>query len=276
MSTHQLISIPQAAIEINQAHVFLGEALSPIIDINSLRIEYGTRIGLLGPSGAGKTTLLRLINSHISPTGGELKVLGSRITPHAGLNRLSRRKIGFIYQKFHLIERATVYENVLWGRLGYVGLTSLLGIFPKHDREVAKATIDEVSLTNKINVRVDQLSGGEQQRVGIARALAQNPSLILADEPVSSLDPELSEEILEILVDASNRHKVTLVMSLHQPDLAKKFSSTIIGLNKGQILYNDTPDNLTKKSIQMIYERSEPLDLPSDTWKKESSLISKS
>ena len=274
MLPSQLISIPEAAIEISQAHVFLGEALSPIIDINSLRVEYGNRISLLGPSGAGKTTLLRLINSQVLPTGGELNVLGNRITPHFGLNRLSRRKIGFIYQNFHLIERATVYENVLWGRLGYVGLTSLFGYFPKQDREIAKATIAEVSLYNKMNVRIDQLSGGEQQRVGIARALAQNPSLILADEPVSSLDPKLSEEILEMLVDASNRHKVTLVMSLHQPDLAKKFSSTIIGLNKGKIMYNDTSKNLTEKSIHLIYKRSEPLNLPTTTWEEHKPLIS--
>ncbi|MEE9214454.1 MAG: ATP-binding cassette domain-containing protein [Thermodesulfobacteriota bacterium] len=215
-----------------------------VLDIESLNIEDGERVAVIGPSGAGKTSLFRLIDGLIQPQAGEIEVLGTKIGSNTRMDRSFRSRIGFIYQNFNLIERATVFENVLWGRLAHLNpLLSMINWFPESHKLIALRVIEEVNLTQQINQRTDSLSGGQLQRVAIARVLAQEPDLIMADEPVSNLDPVLTDEILDLLIEVSKKHHITLLMNLHQPELAKKYAERIIGIRKGQIVY-DSPEEL--------------------------------
>ena len=240
-------------------HVFLGDARAPILDLEYLRVQRGEIAVVLGPSGAGKTTLLRLINSYVAPTGGVVRVLGAEITPERGLERSMKRRVGFVFQGFNLIPRASVLDNVLWGRLGRMSVMSVLGAVRRADREAALAALDEVELAPLRDRRVDHLSGGEQQRVGIARVIAQEADLVLADEPVSNLDPELADEILELLVTVCGRHRRTLLVSLHVPELARRYGERIIGLRRGRVALDVPPAELTEEALRRLYQRREPL-----------------
>ena len=230
-----------------------------ILSIASLTICQGTRVALIGPSGAGKTTLLRLLNGYVQPTAGAIQILGQNMIgrdKEEARKRETRRQVGFIFQDFSLIGRATVFQNVLWGRLGHVhSWRSLFGWFPKADKQAAMAAIAEVDLVAQANRRVDTLSGGQQQRVGVARVVAQEAEILLADEPVSSLDPTLAEEVMAMLARVSRAHKATLIMSLHQPDLAGHYADRIIGLRNGRVVYDQPATNLDEMAIAMIYER---------------------
>ena len=202
-----------------------------------LTITQGERIALIGTSGSGKTTLLRLINGWVPFDQGNLCLFGNRINPGDFRRRTIRRRIGFIFQAFHLVERATVYENILWGRLGWQGsLKSLLLGFNHQDHLRTNQAIQDVNLEPYALQRVSSLSGGQQQRVGIARALVQEPDLILADEPVSNLDPNTAAEIMSLLENACRQRNVTLIMALHQPELAKLHANRIVELNGGLIV----------------------------------------
>ena len=202
-----------------------------------LTITQGERIALIGTSGSGKTTLLRLINGWVPFDQGNLYLFGNRINPGDFRRRTIRRRIGFIFQAFHLVERATVYENILWGRLGWQGsLKSLLLGFNHQDHLRTNQAIQDVNLEPYALQRVSSLSGGQQQRVGIARALVQEPDLILADEPVSNLDPNTAAEIMSLLENACRQRNVTLIMALHQPELAKLHANRIVELNGGLIV----------------------------------------
>ena len=202
-----------------------------------LKITQGQRVALVGTSGSGKTTLLRIINGWVPFDQGNLYLFGNRISPGDFRLRTIRRRIGFIFQAFHLVERATVYENILWGRLGWQGSfqNSLLG-FNHQDRLRVNRAIHDVNLEPYALRRVNTLSGGQQQRVGIARALVQEPDLILADEPVSNLDPNTAAEIMSLLENVCRQRNVTLIMALHQPELAKLHANRIVELNNGLIV----------------------------------------
>jgi phosphonate transport system ATP-binding protein len=233
----------------------------PILDIDNLRIERSERVAIIGPSGAGKSTLLRSIKGYVRPDEGKVEVLGVnlRSAKRQEWRRVNRR-IGLIYQQFHLAPKLTVLRNVLCGRLGYANpLRSLVGIFSAKDLNIAWSAIREVGLQDRVHQRADRLSGGEQQRVAVARALAQQPSIILADEPVSSLDPVQAADILELITDVQAHHDAALVMSLHQPHLAKQFARRIIGLRNGQVIFDGPSEELSESKMEEIYRGNDPI-----------------
>jgi phosphonate transport system ATP-binding protein len=225
-----------------------------VLAIEHLSIESGERIAVIGPSGSGKTTLLRLLNGSLRAASGEVVVLGQRLLPGRRQRREQRRRIGMVYQDFALVERASVRDNALYGRLGYAHpWLSLIGHFSAEDRERAEAAVREVGLADQIDQRVDALSGGQRQRVAIARVLAQEPALILADEPISSLDPALTEGILSLLVEACERRGATLIMSLHQPQLARQHADRAVGISRGRIVFDGPTDRLTPQALHDVY-----------------------
>lgn len=248
--------LPAEAIQIDNIRVQYNNAAKAVLKIGQLTILQGERVVLVGSSGSGKTTLLRLINGYVRPAEGSLSILGKVMTPQNARRRDLRRRVGFVFQSFNLVERASVFENVLWGRLGFVHpLASIIGGFSETDRQIAYSAIQEVDLLDQIGQRCDTLSGGQQQRVGIARALAQEPEIILADEPVSSLDPALADDVLQLLVRVSTARSATLIISLHQPELAKRYAQRVIGLQHGSIVFDGRPDDFTDAAVGHIYGR---------------------
>jgi len=232
-----------------------------VLDVPHLTIERGERVAFVGPSGAGKTTLLRLINGYVQPETGHLTILNEPLDARATRRRNVRRRVGFVFQSFNLVERATVFENVLWGRLGRVHpLLSVLGYFSETDKQAAMQAIREVELVPQANQRADTLSGGQQQRVAVARVLAQEAEIILADEPVSNLDPALADDILRLLVEVSQRHDATLLMSVHQPMLAQHHAERIVGLRQGQVVFDSVASALSGPAAQAIYGRAVQLE----------------
>ena len=249
------------AITLEGVRARYGGGGPPVLDIERLGLDRGERVAVIGPSGGGKTTLLRLVNGYVKPEAGHLVVLGQEINASSKRRRDIRRRVGFIFQNFNLIERATVFENVLWGRLGWANpLSSIVGWFSEADKGAALKAIAEVDLSDQLNQRADTLSGGQQQRVAVARVLAQEAEVILADEPVSSLDPALADEVLGLLYEVSERHGATLLMSVHQPHLAKRFADRIIGLRGGRIVHDDSAINLDDGAVSKIYGRELVLD----------------
>lgn len=236
----------------------------PVLDVSALEVAAGEIVCVIGPSGAGKTTLLRLVNGYIHAESGELEVLGLavRFGADGGTDRRGRalrRRVGFVFQSFNVIERANVFDNVLWGSLGRQhGLGALLGRFPESDRRLAMDAIAEVDLLEQTAQRVDTLSGGQQQRVGVARVIVQQPELVLADEPVSSLDPVLAGEIVELLVGVARRHGTTLIMSLHLPALAQRFADRVVGLRAGRVVWDGDAQALDDTAIASIYGSEAP------------------
>lgn len=219
----------------------------------NLKIQKGDMTVLLGPSGAGKSTLLRCLNGLEQPTKGEIFFNGKTILTKKTLRNI-RKKTGMIFQQFNLVKRLTVLQNVLCGRLAYTSpFLSCLKLFSKNDIDLAKFCINRVGLIEKLNDRIDHLSGGQQQRVAIARALVQEPEIILADEPVASLDPISSSEIMDILKDINKKDNITVIISLHNVHLAKKYAKKIIGIREGQIVLQKNNKDLTKEDISMIY-----------------------
>lgn len=219
----------------------------------SLDIFSGALTVLLGPSGAGKSTLLRTMNGLVRPTCGRILVEGIGDIGEAKPLRRHRLATGMIFQQHHLIGRLTVLANVLTGRLGYHrSLRTLFG-FSKAEKADALAALDRVGLLDRALHRADELSGGQQQRVGIARALVQKPKLILADEPVASLDPATAERVLKLLSDICRSDGLTAVVSLHQLEFARMFADRIIGLQSGEIVFDGPPAELDAGAIASIY-----------------------
>jgi len=240
---------------------------APVLDVRALEVGAGEIVCVIGPSGAGKTTLLRLANGYVRGECGELEVLGSTVQfgDSGGTERRDRalrRRVGFVFQGFNVVERASVFNNVLWGSLGRQhGLGALLGRFPESDRRIAMDAIAEVDLLEQTTQRVDTLSGGQQQRVGVARVIVQQPDLVLADEPVSSLDPVLAGEIVELLVGVARRHGNALIMSLHLPELAQRFADRVVGLRGGRVVWDGAAQALDDAAIASVYG-AEPPPLP--------------
>ncbi len=222
----------------------------------NLEIGRGEFVAIIGRSGAGKSTLLRAINRTVPVTSGSAKVLNFNLVglPQRELKAL-RSQIGFIFQQFNLVKNLSVLHNVLHGRLSHVGtLASLLGLYPKEDIRLAKEAVSSVGLDAKLETRTDELSGGQQQRVAIARALVQNPALILADEPMASLDPKLSEVVLELLLKFNRERNMTTLVNLHVLELAYKYASRVIGMREGKIVFDGSPSELTPAALKEVYE----------------------
>lgn len=217
-------------------------------------IKPGSFTVILGPSGAGKSTLLRLMNGLETPTQGSLRIGGEVV--NGKQLRPIRSKVAMVFQQFNLVDRLSVVTNVLTGRLAHRSwLGSVFYLFRQEDMGIAQEALSRVALTDKAWNRADKLSGGQQQRVGIARALAQRPKVILADEPVASLDPVSSEEIMTLLRDICDRDGITVVVNLHQVELARRFADRIIGMNSGRIVFDGSPEHMTQTVLRTIYQR---------------------
>jgi len=231
----------------NVSHNF-GEF--PALEDISLRIQAGERVALVGPSGAGKSTLIHLLNGTLLPTQGEIKILERDLTqlePKA--IRQVQKRIGTIYQQFHLVDNLRVVHNVNAGHLGNWSFAKAAFslVWPLEVKSAASA-LQRVGIPEKLYERTDQLSGGQQQRVAIARVLAQNPDAILADEPVSSIDPERSKEIMNLLRELCEEMGKTLVVSLHTIEFAYSHCQRIIGIRQGRILF-DTPSRYVSPTM---------------------------
>ena len=210
---------------------------------------------IIGLSGPGKSTLLRCINRLIEPTDGRILWNDLDITAATDEElRLIRRRIGMIFQQFNLVRRSSVMTNVLAGRLGYTNPAwSLLNHFTREDKQKALEKLARVGIADKAPIRADQLSGGQQQRVGIARALMQEPELMLADEPVASLDPATSHSVMKYLEQLNHEDGITILCSLHFLSLARTYADRIIALKDGRIEFDGLPDEIDDRRFRDIY-----------------------
>ncbi len=221
----------------------------------SFEVAEGEFLVIIGLSGSGKSTLLRCINRLVEPTSGKITFNDMDVTAAKGAEiRKIRRQIGMIFQQFNLVKRSSVMTNVLSGRLGYVDtFTSLLGLWSSADRALAAASLEQVGLAEKAHVRADSLSGGQQQRVGIARALMQEPKVVLADEPVASLDPVLAHTILKYLEQLNKERGITVLCSLHFLDLVHRYATRVIALKDGRLVFEGTPNQIDDAQFKAIY-----------------------
>lgn len=224
----------------------------------NLLINEGEFVSVIGLSGAGKSTLLRTVNGLEEITSGDITVNKRSVTKANKKElRLIRREIGLISQHFNLVKRSTVQKNILSGRLGYYGtLKSIFGLFTKEDYERTIEALESVGLSDKLHTRSDELSGGQQQRVLIARALVQQAPVILADEPVASLDPITTKKVMDDLHHINQEMNKTILVNLHSIPLAREYSSRIIALKAGEVVFDGNPDELTDERLEKIYGQS--------------------
>ena len=244
-----------ALIDFQGAQLVYPNGFHALKDIH-LKVEKGEFVAIIGRSGAGKSTLLRAFNGMNKVTDGQAQVLGLNLltVPQNELRTL-RGQIGFIFQQFNLVKNLSALQNVLHGRLSHVGtFRSLFAAYPAEDVRLAKAALDSVGLEQKYEARIDSLSGGQQQRVAIARAIVQNPELILADEPMASLDPKLSEVVLQLLLTFNRERAKTTIVNLHVLELAQKYATRIVGMREGRIVFDGTPSELSAHALDSIYE----------------------
>lgn len=246
-----------AAFTLNSvSHNFGGTAA--LRDL-SLSAASGERVALLGPSGAGKSTLLALLDGRLRGWQGKAEVLGVPLSAKHKPPRELRTDVGFIFQEFALVDRLTVYQNVMNGRLARMRIwPSLWGRFGEQDHLKVAAALEDTGLSDLARRRADQLSGGQRQRVAIARCLAQGPKLILADEPVSNLDPAHAERILGLLTGAASKRGIGVVFSSHQPELSRRFAARTVGLKAGAIQFDKPSGQVTSDDISALYHGTVP------------------
>ncbi|MDR7420097.1 MAG: phosphonate ABC transporter ATP-binding protein [Armatimonadota bacterium] len=243
-----------AAVRVEHLTKVYADGTRALKDI-SFEVAPGDFLIIIGLSGSGKSTLMRCINRLIEPTSGKVYIDGVDVTAlnHDELRKV-RRQIGMVFQQFNLVKRSSVLTNVLAGRLGYVPSSwAITNYWPRDLRERARQHLATVGIPEKAYTRADQLSGGQQQRVGIARALMQDPKLILADEPVASLDPATSHSVLQYVEALNRRDGVTVMCSLHFLSLARRYGTRIIALKAGEIVYQGLPADIDERRFKEIF-----------------------
>lgn len=230
------------------------------LDSAALSVGRGEFVSIIGSSGAGKSTLLRCVNLLVNPTEGSIVFDGTEVVGLRGRKlRELRRRISMVFQQYNLVLRSTAIENVLQGRLGYKSsLAGALSLFSEDEKKAAFEALEQVGLGCCAYMRADQLSGGQKQRVGIARALVQDPLLILADEPIASLDPISSRTVMEHLRWAADEKGIACLVSLHQVEYAQQFSDRVVGISDGKVVFDGSPAELTAARIAEIYGDDDP------------------
>ena len=243
-------------IEIKHVDKVYPNGFKALSDVN-LTIQDGEFVSIIGLSGAGKSTLIRCINRMHDISGGEILIDGVDISSLKGKKlRSARKDIGMIFQSFNLVKRSTVFKNVLAGRVGYHNtFETLINIYSTDEKMLALRSLDKLGILDKAYVRADQLSGGQQQRVALARALTQDPKLILADEPVASLDPVTTISVMDDFTRI-NKLGITIIANMHHVDLAKRYSTRIIGVKAGQVVFDGKPEEVTDEVTMKIYGRA--------------------
>lgn len=224
----------------------------------SFEVREGEFVSVIGPSGSGKSTLLRAINRLIPISGGTVWLYGQAVSALRGKSlRQLRRKVGMIFQNYNLVYSLSVLQNVLHGRLGYMsGVKGVFGLYSEEDKQEGLDLLEELGLADFAYNRASDLSGGQKQRVGIARAIIQGPKLLLCDEPIASLDPSSAKTIMDLLRDMTRKRNIACIVNLHQLDVALKYSTRIIGLSKGEIVFDGRPEELDDCTIERIYGTS--------------------
>lgn len=231
-----------------------GHSQAVLADV-SLAVDVGEIVALIGPSGVGKTTLLSLLDGRLRGWVGAACVNGLDLSSGHAPTRRQRVQTGFVFQNFALVERRSVIQNVLNGRLGRMSVgRSVLGRFSADDERAVQSAIADVGLTDLEHRRVDGLSGGQRQRVAVARCLAQEPDLILADEPINNLDPQSSKDVLAALARITRSRGTTLVFTSHQPDIALSIATRVVGFKAGRLALNSPTHNVTDATLAEIYD----------------------
>lgn len=253
-------------IEFNHVSKVYPNGVKAMDDVN-LKIEQGEFVGIIGLSGAGKSTLIRTVNKMIDTTEGTLTVNNVDVSKLKGKElRKFRRKIGMVFQSFNLVTRTSVINNVLSAKVADMSLLrTLFGLYSKKDKIEALEALDKVGILDKAYTRADQLSGGQMQRVALARTLAQNPEIILADEPVASLDPVMADVVMEDFRRINRDMNITVIINIHHVDLALQYTNRIIGIQAGKIVYDGPVSGVNDEVLRMIYGR----DLKEDELMKE-------
>lgn len=234
-------------------------ALTALCNI-SLTLRARERVALVGPSGAGKSTLLQILNGSLAPSSGQVRVFGIE---WQGLGvrqrRQIQRQIGTVYQQHHLVPHLAVIHNVNAGQLGQWSLAKAAwSLLWPQDAKTARRALEQVGIEEKLYTRTDQLSGGQQQRVAIARILVQNPAVILADEPIASVDPARAHDLMRLFCHLAETSGKTLVVSLHDIQFALKYCTRLVGLRQGRLQFDAAPDQVTEEMIHDLYRLSHP------------------
>ncbi len=241
-------------IEFKNVYKTYPNGFTALKDIN-LQIEQGEFVAIIGLSGAGKSTILRCINRMHDVTSGMLTVDGVNVNTLKGRElRKFRRKVGMIFQSFNLVSRSTAIKNVLTAEVPEMNFFRVLfGIFDKDQKMHALESLDKVGILDKAYTRCDQLSGGQQQRVALARTLNQNPQIILADEPVASLDPIMARQVMKDFVRINKDYNITILLNIHHVDLALQYCDRVIGVREGQIVFDGPAGTITQEQIDEVY-----------------------
>ena len=235
-----------AHVAVENVRKVYGEDVVALEDL-SFEVEDGEFIVLLGPSGAGKSTLLRILNGLTSPTRGRVSIGNEAVTG-------TRHDVAMVFQMHYLVEGMSAYRNALTGALGRTDtIPSALNWYERGDKEMALEALETVGLLDFATQRAGSMSGGQQQRVGIARALTQDPQVLLADEPVASLDPKAAEDVMGYMKQAATDRDLTTIVSLHQVNIAREFGERFIGLRDGEVVFDGTKDDLTMEAVDRIY-----------------------
>ncbi|WP_440765517.1 phosphonate ABC transporter ATP-binding protein [Natronorubrum sp. DTA7] len=229
-----------------------------------LTVDGSEFVAVIGSSGAGKSTMLRCVNQLVEPTGGDCLFRGTDLTDCSSSDlQAARRDIGMVFQQFNLVDRLTAIENVMVGDLSELGLFQmLLKRFPKASRQEAYELLDYVGIGDQAGQRADTLSGGQQQRVALARMMYQEPDLIVADEPIASLDPQSAETVMNQLQSYCKTENVPVLVNLHQVDTALEYADRVVGLSDGATVYDGSPERLDEDAIDQIYaDGTDPVDV---------------